>query len=55
MPEGRKRINLEIGVATHTAVKVYCARRGETIQQALERLITDAFARVDMGAAAPSA
>jgi hypothetical protein len=39
----RKRVNLTLSIATHTRIKVWCARKGVTMQVALEGMLDKAF------------
>jgi hypothetical protein len=52
--EARVRLNLSLRRSTHLLVKVWCARRGETLQGGLERLIDRAFANVATSTTSPN-
>ena len=46
--DDRVRVNLKLKPVTRTKIKVYCARRGETMQGALERILDSVFERIDV-------
>jgi hypothetical protein len=48
----RRRVNLSLSAATHQRVRVYCAKRGVSMQAELERLLDAAFKVVDTGGGA---
>jgi hypothetical protein len=45
----RKRVNLTLTPETHGRIKVWCARKGLTMQWAISDILDKAFAHVDTG------
>jgi ParG len=43
----RVRVNLKLNASTHARIKVWCARRGTSMQSALESILDNAFEKVD--------
>ena len=43
IPPKRVRVNLDLSVATHRALKLWCVKRGVTLQDGLESIVDRAF------------
>jgi hypothetical protein len=42
----RVRVNLKLSPVTHTKIRVWCAKRGVSMQSAIEKMLDDAFEKV---------
>jgi hypothetical protein len=49
----RVRVNLKLPAETHLRIRVWCVRKGVSMQGALEGMLVKAFARVDVAGGEP--